>query len=88
MHKKLTKSAAFVALFAFLFLLAPGLSNATPRKFDVKLMLKQPVIWISSFWSIITPIFDGRDNVPTTIISPAKIKPLTESVSVKPSKND
>jgi len=88
MHKKLTKSAAFVALFAFLFLLAPGLSNAAPRKIDIKLLLKQPAIWISSFWSIITPVFDSRDNVPTTIISPAKIKPLTESVSVKPSKND
>jgi len=88
MHKKLTKSAAFVALFAFLFLLAPGLSNAGPRKFDIKLLLKQPAIWISSFWNIITPIFDGRDNVPTTIISPAKIKPLTESVSVRPSKGD
>jgi len=90
MHKKLTKSAAFVALFAFLFLLAPGLSNAGPRKFDIKLLLKQPAIWISSFWNIITPIFDGRDNARAIIPSnsTAKIKPLTDSLSPKPSKSD
>ena len=90
MHKKLTKSAAFVALFAFLFILAPGLFNAAPRKVDIKLLLKQPAIWISSFWSIIPPIFDSRDNARAIIPSnsTAKIKPLTESVSVKPSKND
>jgi len=88
MHKKLTKTVAFVALFAFLFLLAPGLSNAKPRKFDIRLLLQRPAMWISSFWNIITPVFDGRDDAPTAVISPVKTKPLTESVSVKPSKGD
>jgi len=88
MHNKLTKTAAFLALFAFLLLLAPALSDARPRKFDVRLLLQRPALWISSFWNIITPIFDGRDDAPAAVISPVKIKPLTESVSVKPSKGD
>ena len=91
MHKKLSKTAAFVALFAFLFLLAPGLSNARPGKFDIRLLIKKPAIWISSFWNIITPIFDGRDDTSKAIVpgdSIAKIKPLTESVSPKLSKGD
>lgn len=91
MHKKFTKTAAFIALFAFIFLLAPALSNAKPAKFDIRLLIKKPAMWISSFWNIITPIFDGREDSTKAIIpgdSTAKIKPLTESVSVKPSKGD
>lgn len=91
MHKKFTKTAAFIALFAFIFLLAPALSNAKPAKFDIRLLIKKPAMWISSFWNIITPIFDGREDSAKAIIpgdSTAKIKPLTESVSVKPSKGD
>lgn len=91
MHKKLTKTAAFIALFAFLFLLAPALSNARPAKFDIRLLVKKPAMWISSFWNIITPIFDGRDDSPKAIVpgdSTAKIKPLTDSLSPKPSKGD
>ena len=91
MRKKLTKTAAFVALFAFVFLLAPGLSNAKPGKFDIRLLIKKPAMWISSFWNIITPIFDGGNDNPKAIVpgdSIAKIKPLTESVSPKPSKGD
>jgi hypothetical protein len=48
-------------------------------------------MWISSFWNIITPIFGGREDTPKAIVpgdSTVKIKPLTESVSVKPSKGD
>ena len=91
MHKKLTKTAAFIALFTFIFLLAPALSNAKPVKFDIRLLIKKPAMWISSFWNIITPIFDGREDTPKAIVpgdSTVKIKPLTESVSVKPSKGD
>jgi hypothetical protein len=91
MHKKLTKTAAFIALFAFIFLLAPALSNAKPVKFDIRLLIKKPAMWISSFWNIITPIFGGREDTPKAIVpgdSTVKIKPLTESVSVKPSKGD
>jgi hypothetical protein len=91
MHKKLIKTAAFIALFAFLFLWAPGLSNAKPGKFDIRLLIKQPAIWITSFWNIITPIFDGRADSAKAIIpgdSVTKIKPLTESLSPKPSKGD
>jgi len=91
MHKKLTKTAAFIALFAFLFLLAPALSNAKPAKFDIRLLIKKPAMWISSFWNIITPIFDGGNDTSKAIIpgdSTAKIKPLTDSLSPKPSKGD
>lgn len=91
MNKKLTRTVAFVALFAFFFLLTPGLSNAGPRKFNIRLLIQKPAIWISSFWNIITPIFDGRDNSPRVIIpgdSPAKLKPLTDSLSPKPSRSD
>ncbi len=91
MHKKLIKTAAFIALFAFLFLWAPGLSNAKPGKIDIRLLIKKPAIWITSFWNIITPIFDSRDDAPKGLIpsdSVVKIKPLTDSVSVKPSRGD
>jgi hypothetical protein len=88
MHKKLRKTAAFVALFACLMFLAPVLSNARPRKIDIRYLLQRPAYWISSFWNIITPIFDGRDDSPTAIVSPAKLKPLTDSLSPKLSKGD
>jgi hypothetical protein len=91
MRKRFTKTAAFVALFAFLFLLAPGLSNAKPGKFDIRLLIKKPAIWISSFWNIITPIFGGGNDGTSAIVpgdSPAKIKPLTDSLSPKPSTRD
>jgi hypothetical protein len=88
MHKKITKMAAFVALFACLMLLAPTLSNARTRKVDIRYLLQRPAYWISSFWNIITPIFDGRDNSPAAIVSPAKMKPLTDSLSPKLSKGD
>ena len=93
MHKRLTKTAAFIALFAFLFLLAPGLSNAyrKPAKFDIRQLVRKPAIWITSVWNFITPVFDGRDDTPKGIIpsdSVVKIKPLTDSVSVKPSRGD
>ena len=93
MHKKLTKTAAFIALFAFVFLFAPGLSVAKekPFKFDVRTLMKKPAMWISSFWSIFDPIFDHGKDAPKTIApddSVAKIKPLTESTSPKISKGD
>jgi hypothetical protein len=91
MHKRFTKTAAIVALFAFLFLLAPGISSAKPGKFDIRLLVKKPAMWIASFWNVITPIFDGGNDNPKAIVpgdSTAKIKPLTDSVSPKPSKGD
>jgi hypothetical protein len=93
MHKKLTKTAAFIALFAFIFLFAPGLSIAKekPVKFNVRTLVKKPVTWISSFWSIFDPIFSPRKDAPKTISpddSILKIKPLTDSPSVKPSRGD
>jgi len=91
MRKRVSKTAAFLGLIAILFLLAPSYSSATPRKFDVKLLVKQPAIWIASFWNFITPIFDGRDGNPRAIVpsnSGSKIKPLTDSLSPKPSKGD
>jgi hypothetical protein len=90
MRKKISKTAALIALFAFVFLLAPGVSNARPGKFDIRLLIKQPAIWISSIWNIITPIFDGG-NGPKAVVpgdSGGKIKSLTDSLSPKPSKGD
>jgi hypothetical protein len=91
MHKRISKTAAFVALFALLFLLAPSFSSARPGKFDIRLLIKKPVIWVTSFWNIITPIFDGRDASPKGIVpgdTTPTIKPLTDSLSPKLSKGD
>ena len=93
MHKKLTKTAAFIALFAIIFLFAPGLSSAKekPFKFNVRTLMRKPAMWVSSFWSIFDPIFDRGKDSPKAIVpdnSVAKIKPLTDSSSVKPSKGD
>jgi hypothetical protein len=91
MHKRVNRIAAFAALFALLFLLAPTLSNAKPGKIDIRLLIKKPVIWVTAFWNVITPIFDGRDNGPKAIVpgDPAPtIKPLTDSLSPKLSKGD
>ena len=93
MNKKLTKTAAFIALFAFLFLFAPGISSAKekPFKINFRSLVKKPAMWISSFWNIFDPIFDRGKDAPPAIVpdeSIVKIKPLTDSASVKPSKGD
>jgi hypothetical protein len=93
MHKKLTKTTAFIALFAFIFLLAPAISSAKERpfKFNIRTLIKKPAVWISSFWSIFDPIFNPAKSEPK-IIAPddpvIKIKPLTDSSSVKLSRGD
>jgi hypothetical protein len=93
MHKKLTKTGAFIALFAIIFLFAPGLSNAKekPFKFNVRTLMRKPAMWVSSFWNIFDPIFNRGKDSPKAIIpddSVAKIKPLTDSTSLKPSRGD
>jgi hypothetical protein len=93
MHKRLTKTAAFIALFAFIFLLAPAISSAKekPFKFNVRTLIKKPAAWISSFWSIFDPIFSPGKDAPKTIAPDdpvIKVKPLTDSSSVKVSKGD
>jgi hypothetical protein len=48
-------------------------------------------MWISSFWNMITPIFDGGNDGTKAIVPgdpTSKIKPLTDSLSPKPSKGD
>jgi hypothetical protein len=91
MHKKLIKTAAFIALFGLLFLWAPTLTSAKPGKFDIRQLVRKPAIWITSVWNFLTPIFDGRDDTPKGMVpgdSVSKVKPLTESLSPKPSKGD
>ena len=91
MHKRVSKTAAFVALFALLFLLAPTLSSARPGKFDIRLLIKKPVIWVTAFWNVITPVFDARDSGSKAIVPgepTPTIKPLTDSLSPKLSKGD
>jgi hypothetical protein len=93
MHKKFTKTAAFIALFAILFLFAPGISNAKekPFKIDLRAFVKKPAVWISSFWGIFDPIFHPGKDAPKVIApgdSVTKIKPLTDATSLKPSKGD
>jgi hypothetical protein len=93
MHKKLTKTAAFLALFAIIFLLAPGFASAKekPFKFNIRTLMSKPAMWVSSFWNIFDPIFNRGKDSPKAIVpddSVAKIKPLTDSASVKPSKGD
>ncbi len=93
MNKNLTKTAAFIALFAFIFLFAPGFASAKekPFKFDIKALVKKPAVWISSFWSIFDPIFNPGKNAPK-VIAPDEpvptIKPLAESASPKVSRGD
>ena len=93
MHKRMTKTAAFIALFAFIFLLAPAVSSANekPFKFNVRTLLRKPAAWISSFWGIFDPIFNPGKDEPKTVIPDEpviKVKPLTDSSSVKVSKGD
>lgn len=95
MHKKsLFKVAALVALFGFLLLSAPGLSSAPkkPAKFDFRLMVKKPAMWISSLLNMFTPIFDngnsGTSKNTTPDNSSYTIKPLGDSLAVRPSKSD
>lgn len=93
MNKRLTKTAAFIALFAFIFLFAPGLSSAKekPFKFNIKALIKKPALWISSFWNIFDPIFNPGKSAPKVIApdeSVAKIKPLADSSSLKASRGD
>jgi hypothetical protein len=95
MHKKLfPKLIALVALLGFIFLSAPGVSSAEKKatRFDLGLLIKKPAAWISAAWSMFTPIFD-RDATPahkTTAPSTSKlkIKPLGDSLSVRPSGGD
>jgi hypothetical protein len=92
MDKKLAKTAAFVALFAFMFLLAPAISSAKPAKIDFRTVVKKPVQWISSFLGVFTPIF-GHGKSPSPKIAPPDsssptIKPLIDDGSVAPSKKD
>jgi len=95
MHKKLfPKIIALVALLGFIVLSAPGLSSAEKKatKFDFGLLIKKPVAWISAAWSMFTPIFDKDANPTskTTTPSPSKLKirPLGDSLSVRPSGGD
>ncbi len=95
MHKKLfPKILALVALLGFIFLSAPGLSSAEKKaaRFDFGFLIKKPAVWISAAWSMFAPIF-GRDASPTSktttpSTSKLKIKPLGESMSVRPSGGD
>lgn len=93
MHKKQARTAAFIALFAFIFLLTPTISSAKERpfKFDIRTLVKKPAVWISSFWSIFDPIFHPRKDAPKVIVPDQpviKVKPLTESSSPKLSRSD
>jgi hypothetical protein len=99
MHKKpFVKIVALVALFAIILLSAPGLSSAEKKasKFDFRLLIKKPALWISSVLDMFIPIFDRGDSgtskntTPTTAPgnSSFKIRPLGDSLSVRPSQSD
>jgi hypothetical protein len=92
--KSLFKVAALFTLLGFFLLSVPGLYSAPKQtsKFDFRLLIKKPVIWISSFVSMFTPVFDtGTSETSNTINqdkSSRKIKALGDSLSVRPSKGD
>jgi len=95
MHKKpFCKVAAMVVLLGFIFLSAPGLSSADKKasKFDFRVIIKKPAIWISSVLNMFTPIFDPGNRGTSNTVAPdksnPKIKPLGDILIVRPSRED
>jgi hypothetical protein len=94
MHKKpFCKVAALVVLLGFIFLSAPGLMSADKKatKFDFRVIIKKPAMWISSVLNMFTPIFDPGNSTSKTVApdkSNPKIKPLGDILIVRPSRDD
>jgi hypothetical protein len=88
------KLVALAILMGFLFLSAPGLSCAEKKasKFDFRLLIKKPVVWISSVLNMFIPISDSGNNSTSKITTPdkssPKIKPLGDILVVRPSRGD
>ena len=82
MHRKpLSKAIALVALVGFICLFAPGLSSAEKRtsRFDFRSVLSKPVVWVSSLWGWIAPVFGSAGAPASKNIapdnSPLKVRP-------------
>jgi hypothetical protein len=94
MHKKpFCKVAALVVLLGFIFLSAPGLMSADKKasKFNLRVIIKKPAMWISSVLNMFTPIFDTGNSTSKTVApdkSNQKIKPLGDMLIVRPSRDD
>jgi hypothetical protein len=95
MHKKpFCKVAALVVLLGFIFLSAPGLMSADKKasKFDFRVIIKKPAMWISSVLNMFTPIFDPGNSRTSKTVAPDKsnptIKPLGDILIVRPSRED
>jgi hypothetical protein len=88
------KMVAMIVLFGFVFLLAPGLYSAPKKaqKFSFGILLKKPVSWMTSLYDFISPYFGHKNSAPSNSLapddSPAKVKPLGDSISLRPSKSD
>ncbi len=91
MRKKLT---ALIALAAFLFLFAPGLSSAEKKtvKYDFRIFFKKSLTFIASIADYITPVFyKGKTDTSRNTVtddSNLKAKPLGDSISLRPSNKD
>jgi hypothetical protein len=91
MRKKLT---ALIALAAFLFLFAPGLSSAEKKtvKYDFRIFFKKSLTFIASIADYITPVFyKGKTDTPRNTVtddSNLKAKPLGGLDAPRPSIRD
>jgi hypothetical protein len=91
MRKKVT---ALIALAAFLFLFAPGLYSAEKKtvKYDFRIFFKKSLTWLASVADYITPIiYKGKADTSKNLApddSNLKVKPLGDSISLRPSNKD
>jgi len=90
MRKKMT---AMIILLGFVFLLSPGLYSAPKKaqKFSFGILIKKPLNWMSSFYDLVSPYFGHRHNSSPALApddNSVKIKPLGDSISLRPSKNE
>ncbi len=88
------KALIVVVLLGFLFVLTP-LSYSAPKKdakFTFSILIKKPVAWMSSIYDLFADYFGKRTADPGNGLIPdesgTKVKPLGDSVSLRPSKND
>ena len=82
MHKKpFSKAMALLVLVGFICLFATGLSSAEKKasRFDFRSIIRKPVVWVSSLWNWLAPVFDGGNAAisknPATGNSPLKARP-------------
>lgn len=91
MRKKMT---AMIVLLGFVFLLAPGLYSAPKKaqKFSFGIFIKKPLSWMSSLYDFVSPYFGKGNSGTSPSLAPddstVKVKPLGDSIFLRPSEKD